>query len=74
MKNLTDMKNLPKKISSKNLTFGVLFGVACVAGMFLDSEGAIGWLALGVGLLAALGCALMQIMRGEKMEGNDNDD
>lgn len=68
------MKNLPKKISSKNLTIGILFGVACVAGMFLDSEGAIGWLALGVGLLAALACALVQIKWDEKMEGDDNDD
>lgn len=63
------MKNLPKKISSKNLVIGILFGVACVAGMFLDSEGAIGWLALGVGLLAALGCALVQIKRNEKNGG-----
>lgn len=68
------MKNLPKKISPKNLVSGVLLGVACVAGMFLDSEGVIGWLALGVGLLAALACALVQIMWNEKMEGDKNDD
>lgn len=68
------MKNLPKKISPKNLVTGVLFGTACVAGMFLDSEGSIGWLALGVGLLAALACALVQIKWNEKMEGDSNDD
>lgn len=68
------MENLPKKISSKNLASGILFGFACVAGMFLDSEGTIGWLALGVGLLAALTCALLQIKWDEKTEGDDNDD
>lgn len=68
------MENLPKKISSKNLITGVLLGVACVAGMFLDSEGAIGWLALGVGLLAASACTVVQVMWNEKMEDDDNDD
>lgn len=71
MKNL---KKSPQKISRKNLVVGVLFGTACVAGMFLDSEGQVGWLALGIGLLAALGCALVQIMWNEKMEDSDNDD
>lgn len=68
------MKKSPKKISPKNLVLGVLFSMACIAGMFLDSEGLVGWLALGVGLLTALGCALVQILWDEKMEGNDNDD
>ena len=68
------MKNLPKKISSKNLVIGILLGVACFAGMFLDSEGAISWLALGVGILAAIGCLVVQIKWKDKMEGDDNDD
>lgn len=68
------MKNLLKKISPKNLVTGVLFGTACVAGMFLDSEGSIGWLALGVGVLAAIGYLVVQIKWNKKMEGDSNDD
>lgn len=68
------MKKSPKKISPKNLVIGALFGTACVAGMFLDSEGKVGWLALGVGILAAIGCLVVQVKWNEKMEGNENDD
>lgn len=68
------MKKSPKKISPKNLVMGALFGTACVAGMFLDSEGQVGWLALGVGVLAAIGCLVVQVEWTEKMEGNENDD
>lgn len=53
------MKKSPKKISPKNLVMGLLFCMACVAGMFLDSEGQVGWLALGVGILAAIGCLVL---------------
>lgn len=67
------MKKSPKKISRKNLVVGLLFCMACVAGMFLDSEGAIGWLALGVGVLAAICCLVVQIKWNEKMEGDEND-
>lgn len=68
------MKKSPKKISPKNLVTGMLFGTACVAGMFLDSEGQVGWLALGVGILAAIGCLVVQVKWNEKMEGDENDD
>lgn len=68
------MKKSPKKISPKNLVTGALFCTACVAGMFLDSEGQVGWLALGVGILAAIGCLVVQSKWNEKMEGDENDD
>lgn len=70
---MENLKKSPKKISPKNLVMGMLFGTACVAGMFLDSEGKVGWLALGVGLLAAIGCLVVQTKWNEKMEGDEND-
>ena len=68
------MKKSPKKISPKSLVMGLLFCMACVAGMFLDSEGQVGWLALGIGILAAIGCLVVQVKWNEKMEGDENDD
>lgn len=67
------MKKSPKKISPKNLVTGLLFGTACVAGMFVDSEGSAGWLALGIGIFAAIGCLVVQVKWNEKMEGSEND-
>lgn len=70
------MENL-KKIwleNAKKICVGLLMGMTIFAGMFLDSEGTAGWLALGVCLTGGLATAVLLIRWDKKVEGDDNDD
>lgn len=74
MKNL--VKNLLEKISQKSrkIICGLLAAVAIIAGMFLDSDGKAGWLALGIALLSGVTLVVLLIFWDDKMEVEDGKD
>lgn len=69
------MKNLVKiSQKSRKIICGLLAAVAIVAGMFLDSDGKVGWVALGVALLSGVTLVVLLTRWDEKMEAQDGKD
>ena len=58
----------PQKISRKSVIIGLLMFVDIVCGMFLDSDGAVGWLSLGACLLTSLTALVLHFKWDDKMK------